>query len=284
MCVKARSFGSKSSRDETAQRRSQPLDNNEATPAPIVNVVAEAPTFDHAEIEVRPNPAPSEVSTIVRAMAETAPAKIAARRTAMTHGLRPDSGRGPFAMEAPCSVPDQREKDDNRNRNTDQPKQNSATHIRFLFLDGRADRFALGRDARFTTIIPAGASPYPMPPGDPMMPMLKQGVPGVKSLYGSYLAPAFDARLEESDMEALMALRRRRFRTAGFEASLSKMIMPCLLYAGDADPVFDAVKAAAASMPNASFFSLPGYGHLQAMMESHAVLPRVMEFLRTAGG
>jgi pimeloyl-ACP methyl ester carboxylesterase len=85
-------------------------------------------------------------------------------------------------------------------------------------------------------------------------------------------------------MEALIALRRKRFRTAGFEASLPNMTMPCLLYAGDADPVFDAVKMAATSMPNASFFSLPGYGHLQAMMESHAVLPRVMEFLRSAAG
>jgi pimeloyl-ACP methyl ester carboxylesterase len=147
--------------------------------------------------------------------------------------------------------------------------------------------FALGQYApeRFTAIIPAGASPYPMPPGaaDPMMPMLEQGVPGLKAIYGDYVTPVFDARLDGSDMMALIAVRRRRFRTAGFEASLSKMTMPCLLYAGDADPIFDAVKIAAVSMPNAHFFSLPGYGHLQAMMESHAVLPRVMEFLRSAG-
>ncbi len=148
--------------------------------------------------------------------------------------------------------------------------------------------FALGQFApeRFTTIIPAGASPYPMPAGmaDPMMPMLKQGVAGIRAVYGDYVTPGFEARLQDSDMEALIALRRRRFRTAGFTGSLPKMIMPCLLYAGDADPVFDAVKSAVPSMPNASFFSLPGYGHIQAMMEAHAVLPRVMEFLRAAGG
>jgi hypothetical protein len=62
-------------------------------------------------------------------------------------------------------------------------------------------------------------------------------------------------------MEALIALRRRRFRTSRFEDALSQMTMPCLLYAGDADPVFDAVKTAAASVPASSFFSLPGFGH-----------------------
>ncbi len=117
-----------------------------------------------------------------------------------------------------------------------------------------------------------------------MLPMLEQGVPRLKALYGSYVTPVSEARLDETDMEALIALRRKRFRTAGFEASLPNMTMPCLLYAGDADPVFDAVKMAATCMPNASFFSLPGYGHLRAMMESHAVLPRVMEFLRSAAG
>lgn len=94
------------------------------------------------------------------------------------------------------------------------------------------------------------------------------------------LAPAFESRLQKSDMDALIACRRRRFLTLGFKGTLGRMTMPCLLYAGDADPIFDAVKTAAASMPSAEFFSLPGYGHVQAMMESHAVVPWVMEFLR----
>jgi pimeloyl-ACP methyl ester carboxylesterase len=145
--------------------------------------------------------------------------------------------------------------------------------------------FALGAFApeRFRTMIPAGASPYPMPPGpDLMMPMLEQGVAGLKVAFQGYLSPAFEPRLESSDMIALTALRRRRFRTKGFEESLSRMTMPCLLYAGDADPIHDTVRSAAAAMPNASFFTLPGYNHIQAMMEAHSVLPRVMEFLRSA--
>ena len=46
-------------------------------------------------------------------------------------------------------------------------------------------------------------------------------------------------------------------------------------------PIHDAVKTGAAAMPNAEFFSLSNYGHIQAMMESQSVLPRVMEFLRS---
>ena len=113
-----------------------------------------------------------------------------------------------------------------------------------------------------------------------MMPLLERGVPALQAIYGDYLAPGFEARLQASDMEALIACRRQRFRTHGFENALGRMTMPCLLYAGDADPIFGSIKAAAASMPNASFFSLLGYGHVQAMMESQSVLPRVMLFLQ----
>ena len=100
--------------------------------------------------------------------------------------------------------------------------------------------FALGRYAPswFSAIIPADASPYPMPPGtaDPMMPMLEQGIPGLKAMFAGHLEPSFEARLQASDMDALIALRRRRVRTAGFEGTLAQMTMRCLLYAGGDDP------------------------------------------------
>jgi hypothetical protein len=51
-------------------------------PAEIVNVVADAPAFGHAEIVVRPRPLPREVSTTVSARAAKAPAKIAGQLTA----------------------------------------------------------------------------------------------------------------------------------------------------------------------------------------------------------
>ena len=51
-------------------------------PAPIVKVVADAPTLGLAEIEVRPSPAANETRTSAVATATKAPEKIAAQLTA----------------------------------------------------------------------------------------------------------------------------------------------------------------------------------------------------------
>jgi hypothetical protein len=51
-------------------------------PAPIVNVVTDAPTFGHAEIVVRPSPAANDTRTSAVAIAIKAPEKIAAQLTA----------------------------------------------------------------------------------------------------------------------------------------------------------------------------------------------------------
>jgi hypothetical protein len=57
------------------------------------------------------------------------------------------------------------------------------------------------------------------------------------------------------------------------------MEMPCCIYAGEADPIFGRVKAAADRIPNAHFFSLPGLLHRQAFIESSTVLTPVIKFL-----
>jgi hypothetical protein len=60
------------------------------------------------------------------------------------------------------------------------------------------------------------------------------------------------------------------------------MTMPCLVYAGEADPVYQANKEFVARMPNATFFSLPGLNHPEALFRSDLVLPHVRQFLRAA--
>ena len=55
--------------------------------------------------------------------------------------------------------------------------------------------------------------------------------------------------------------------------------MECLLFAGDADPIYEAVKASAAKMANATFFALTGLQHYEAFVRSDLVLPHVMRFL-----
>jgi pimeloyl-ACP methyl ester carboxylesterase len=143
--------------------------------------------------------------------------------------------------------------------------------------------FALGTVApdRLTAMVMGGASPYAMAAGaeDAMMPILERGVSGIRGIVGAYVTSGFEQRLQNVDMEALIACRRRRFRSQGFKDMLAVMTMPCLLYAGDDDPIFDAARSAAEDMPNATFFSLPGYDHIQSMMESHAVIPRIQQFL-----
>ena len=60
---------------------------------------------------------------------------------------------------------------------------------------------------------------------------------------------------------------------------LPKTALPSLLFAGEADPYCAAVKASAALMPQATFFSLPGLDHNQAFMRQDMVLPHVISFL-----
>lgn len=65
------------------------------------------------------------------------------------------------------------------------------------------------------------------------------------------------------------------------ESCLSRMTMPCLVYAGDADPVFENARRAAKGLANAKFVALPGLGHANAMAAKDLILPSALNFLRT---
>ena len=135
---------------------------------------------------------------------------------------------------------------------------------------------------RVRAMILGGASPDPAPPGamDPLMSILKQGAPALlTSAYAGFLTPALEARLLSNDMDALIANRQKRFASQGFSEILGSLEMECLLFAGDADPIYEAVKASAAKMANATFFALTGLQHYEAFVRSDLVLPHVMRFL-----
>jgi len=55
--------------------------------------------------------------------------------------------------------------------------------------------------------------------------------------------------------------------------------MRCLLFAGEDDPIFAEGKECVRSMPNVTFFSLSGLGHIDALFRSELVLPHVRQFL-----
>lgn len=102
------------------------------------------------------------------------------------------------------------------------------------------------------------------------------GAEAVPALWGAALPPAFTARLVTNDVAALDACRTD---SLGFSDVLPTMTMPCLVYAGSADPIYPVVEATVAEMPNVSFFTLPGLGHSEGLLHSELVLPRVLEFL-----
>jgi pimeloyl-ACP methyl ester carboxylesterase len=145
--------------------------------------------------------------------------------------------------------------------------------------------FAIARHApqRVQFLIIGGGSPYPQSQAGPdrMLEALKQGVEAIPSIWGVPLPPAVKARLVKNDVEAMIACRTKGLQRPGFAEILPMMTMPCLLFAGEDDPVCAENRECVRSMPNVTFFSLPDLGHADAFLRSDLVLPHVMEFLAT---
>jgi pimeloyl-ACP methyl ester carboxylesterase len=129
------------------------------------------------------------------------------------------------------------------------------------------------------SLIIGGGNPNRPEPPDPFLPALRQGMEAFADLWDVPLSPAMRARVLGNDAEALIAYRLRRLASPGFATVLSSMTMPCLVFAGEADPVYPTNKAFVARMPNATFFSLPGLGHVEALLRNDLVLPHITQFL-----
>lgn len=95
------------------------------------------------------------------------------------------------------------------------------------------------------------------------------------------MSASLKARLSANDVQAFIALRTQRLASPGFAEILPKMNIPCLVFAGEADPVYPANKEFVARMPNATFFSVPGLNHPEAFFRSDLVLPHITQFLKT---
>ena len=90
---------------------------------------------------------------------------------------------------------------------------------------------------------------------------------------------AVGKQLKTIDMEVIRACL---VNDPGYEDILPTMIMPCLLFEGDADAGYPKIKATATQIPNVTFVILPGLSHAGTLFRSDLVLPHVTEFLRTA--
>jgi len=132
------------------------------------------------------------------------------------------------------------------------------------------------------SLVIGGGNPNPPAMPDPFLKALRQhGVEAIPALWGVPLQSSLKARLLTNDAQALIAYRIQRLAGPGFSEVLPTMTMPCLVFAGEADPVYPANKEFVARMPNATFFSLPGLGHADTFFHSDLVLPPVRQFLRT---
>jgi pimeloyl-ACP methyl ester carboxylesterase len=66
---------------------------------------------------------------------------------------------------------------------------------------------------------------------------------------------------------------------ASFEDVLPNMTMPCFVYVGEEDYRFDAIRRAAALIPNVSFVTLPGKDHTPAHQDVDSVITLALPFL-----
>jgi pimeloyl-ACP methyl ester carboxylesterase len=88
---------------------------------------------------------------------------------------------------------------------------------------------------------------------------LTHGIEGwvaiVEKMLSSPVALGMRRRLLSNDVQALLAsVANDRPDITGI---LSTMTMPCLLYAGEADPLRPLIERCVSELPNAKFFSLP---------------------------
>jgi len=133
---------------------------------------------------------------------------------------------------------------------------------------------------RIRTMIIGGAQPY----GQSMQ-LYRQALAGgiegwlavVEKMLGSPASAETKERFLSNDIRALLA------SVANDRPDISRILptttMPCLLYAGEADPLCPLIERCGSELPDATFFSLHGLNHIQATVRSDLVLPYVVEFL-----
>ena len=76
------------------------------------------------------------------------------------------------------------------------------------------------------------------------------------------------------------AIRACRVDDPGYEDTLPIIAVPCLVLAGDRDPIYATAKEHAAKIPNAQFVTIPGLNHAETVFHGDLMVPYIAEFLR----
>jgi pimeloyl-ACP methyl ester carboxylesterase len=86
----------------------------------------------------------------------------------------------------------------------------------------------------------------------------------------------------QNDPLALEAEFRSVFLEGRIAEDLTTWNIPCLIYAGTEDEMYENAARAAAEIPGARFLSLPGHTHFSAERLAEQLLPPVLDLLRSA--
>lgn len=141
--------------------------------------------------------------------------------------------------------------------------------------------FGMARHAsdRLKSLIVGGASaasrkrePHPLLEPE----MISRGAAAIPEALNAPLPPALRERLLKNDMEAL---RASRVDDPGYEDTLPTIGVPCLVLAGDADPIYPTAKAHAGKIPKATFVTIPGQNHTGTFFRSDLMVSHIMQFL-----
>lgn len=100
----------------------------------------------------------------------------------------------------------------------------------------------------------------------------------MENVIGEKITREWRQAMLANDLAAIAAAIQER---PSLEAVLATMRMPCLIYAGELDRRFADTQACAGRIAHAQFLTIPQANHVQCMLRSRLVLPKVMEFLLT---
>jgi len=133
---------------------------------------------------------------------------------------------------------------------------------------------------RLRSLIVGGADATPRKrESDPLLTpeMMSKGTAAIPGLWDAPLPPALRERVLKNDMEAM---RASRVDDPGYEDVLPTIDVPCLLLAGDTDPIYPTAKAHAAKIPNAKFVTISGQNHVGTFFRSDLMVSHIKQFLR----
>jgi pimeloyl-ACP methyl ester carboxylesterase len=106
----------------------------------------------------------------------------------------------------------------------------------------------------------------------------------LESVAGPALTPELKAQRLSLDLKVLHAFCSSYEFWPSVADILPKMNIPCLLFAGSADPRYDGAVESVKHMPDATFIPFPRLGHSQCLERIDLVLPHLKKFLAGVNG